>query len=199
MRQEAQRFALVLFVLPAREEAVPRRGVTHDQEGRVGASPLEGRRADVGACGAQARPSGCPCPLHPAAIRGAVLRAWEAVERRHGVEQHEAEARLTARHHWQPIPGLGRMGLGGLQERARPIAEPCRVGGEQGSSDCNDLWHCRSGKTLRNKHAAFFEARGEPGAAEIVRHLVEPNYLLSHDLILLGSPATVVKKLKKLF
>jgi len=29
-----------------------------------------------------------------------------------------------------------------------------------------------------------------------VRHLVDPDYLLSHDLILLGSPATVVKKLK---
>jgi alkanesulfonate monooxygenase SsuD/methylene tetrahydromethanopterin reductase-like flavin-dependent oxidoreductase (luciferase family) len=49
---------------------------------------------------------------------------------------------------------------------------------------------------IQNKHAAFFEARGEPGAAEIVRHLVDPDYLLSHDLILLGSPATVVKKLK---
>ena len=36
----------------------------------------------------------------------------------------------------------------------------------------------------------------DSSAAEIVRHLVDPDYLLSHDLILLGSPATVVKKLK---
>jgi alkanesulfonate monooxygenase SsuD/methylene tetrahydromethanopterin reductase-like flavin-dependent oxidoreductase (luciferase family) len=51
-------------------------------------------------------------------------------------------------------------------------------------------------QAIQDQHAAFFEARGEPGAAEVVRHLVDPDYLLSHELILLGSPATVVKKLK---
>ncbi len=48
----------------------------------------------------------------------------------------------------------------------------------------------------QDEHAKLFDARGEPGAAEIVRHLTDAAYLLEHDLILIGSPATVTAKLK---
>lgn len=44
--------------------------------------------------------------------------------------------------------------------------------------------------------AAYFEARGEPGAATIIMNLLDIDYLLEHDLVLLGSPDTVAKKLK---
>ncbi len=51
-------------------------------------------------------------------------------------------------------------------------------------------------QNLQHEFAKLFEARGEPGAAEIVRHLCDAEYLLDHDLILIGSPATVTRKLK---
>lgn len=49
---------------------------------------------------------------------------------------------------------------------------------------------------VQNKRAQFFEERGEPGAAEVMRHLLDPDYLLAHDLLLIGSPDTVARRLK---
>ena len=46
------------------------------------------------------------------------------------------------------------------------------------------------------KRAAFFDERGEPGAAEIMRNLLDPDYLEANNLILIGSPDTVAAKLK---
>jgi len=51
-------------------------------------------------------------------------------------------------------------------------------------------------QALQNEHARTFEERGEPGAAEVMRHLTDPDYLLAHDLVLIGSPATVTRKLR---
>ena len=44
--------------------------------------------------------------------------------------------------------------------------------------------------------AELFEERGEPGAAEVIRNLLDPEYLLANDLILIGSPETVTRRLK---
>jgi alkanesulfonate monooxygenase SsuD/methylene tetrahydromethanopterin reductase-like flavin-dependent oxidoreductase (luciferase family) len=52
-------------------------------------------------------------------------------------------------------------------------------------------------KAMQNKQAELFESRGEPGAAEIIRNLLDPDFLLSRDLILLGSPETVADKLQR--
>lgn len=52
-------------------------------------------------------------------------------------------------------------------------------------------------RAVQDEFAKRFDARGEPGAAEIVRHLVDAEYLLEHDLILIGSPTTVAAKLKQ--
>lgn len=51
-------------------------------------------------------------------------------------------------------------------------------------------------RKAQDAHAALFEQRGELGAATIVRHLIDPEYLLANDLIIVGSPATVARKLK---
>ena len=51
-------------------------------------------------------------------------------------------------------------------------------------------------KAVQVKFAEFFESRGEIGAAEIARNLLDENYLLKHDLVLIGSPETVTQKLK---
>ena len=51
-------------------------------------------------------------------------------------------------------------------------------------------------KEEQYRRAELFEERGEPGAAEVMRHLLDPDYLLENDLILLGSPETVARKLK---
>jgi alkanesulfonate monooxygenase SsuD/methylene tetrahydromethanopterin reductase-like flavin-dependent oxidoreductase (luciferase family) len=47
------------------------------------------------------------------------------------------------------------------------------------------------------KRAKLFEQRGETGAAEVMRHLCDPDWLLEHDLLLIGSPDTVARKLKE--
>jgi alkanesulfonate monooxygenase SsuD/methylene tetrahydromethanopterin reductase-like flavin-dependent oxidoreductase (luciferase family) len=51
-------------------------------------------------------------------------------------------------------------------------------------------------KALQYEHASFFDQRGEPGAAETMRNLLDPEWLLAHDRILIGSPETVAKKLE---
>jgi alkanesulfonate monooxygenase SsuD/methylene tetrahydromethanopterin reductase-like flavin-dependent oxidoreductase (luciferase family) len=45
--------------------------------------------------------------------------------------------------------------------------------------------------------AEYFKVRGEPQAAEILLNLLDPDYLLAHDLILIGSPETVARKLRQ--
>jgi alkanesulfonate monooxygenase SsuD/methylene tetrahydromethanopterin reductase-like flavin-dependent oxidoreductase (luciferase family) len=44
--------------------------------------------------------------------------------------------------------------------------------------------------------SAYFQTRGEPEAAEILLNMLDPDYLLANDLILLGSPETVARKLR---
>jgi alkanesulfonate monooxygenase SsuD/methylene tetrahydromethanopterin reductase-like flavin-dependent oxidoreductase (luciferase family) len=48
----------------------------------------------------------------------------------------------------------------------------------------------------QEKRAKFFEERGEAAGAAIMRNLLDPDYLLANDLILIGSPETVTRKLK---
>ena len=48
---------------------------------------------------------------------------------------------------------------------------------------------------VRN-HARKFIGRGEPGASEIMANLFDPQYLMKHDLVFIGSPKTVAKKIR---
>ena len=45
-------------------------------------------------------------------------------------------------------------------------------------------------------YASRFIGRGEPGAAEIMANIFDPDYLLDNDLVLIGSPETVTRKLR---
>ena len=45
-------------------------------------------------------------------------------------------------------------------------------------------------------HAEKFMGRGEPGASEILVNLFDPDYLMKHDLVFIGSPQTVTEKLR---
>lgn len=51
-------------------------------------------------------------------------------------------------------------------------------------------------KEIQNQRAELFIQRGEPGSAEIMRNLLDADYLLENDLILIGSPETVAEKLR---
>ena len=51
---------------------------------------------------------------------------------------------------------------------------------------------------FKQEHAQHFIERGEIGAADIALHLLDADWLLAHDLILIGSPDTVARKLKKI-
>ncbi len=46
------------------------------------------------------------------------------------------------------------------------------------------------------KHSARFVARNEPGAAEIMANVFNPEYLLKNDLVIVGSAKTVAEKLR---
>jgi alkanesulfonate monooxygenase SsuD/methylene tetrahydromethanopterin reductase-like flavin-dependent oxidoreductase (luciferase family) len=46
------------------------------------------------------------------------------------------------------------------------------------------------------QHMEKFVARGEPGASEIMRNLFDADYLMKNDLVFIGSPETVTRKLR---
>jgi alkanesulfonate monooxygenase SsuD/methylene tetrahydromethanopterin reductase-like flavin-dependent oxidoreductase (luciferase family) len=46
------------------------------------------------------------------------------------------------------------------------------------------------------EHAKKFIGRGEPGASEIMANLFDADYLLRHELVFIGSPATVARKIR---
>ncbi|MEQ1717108.1 MAG: LLM class flavin-dependent oxidoreductase, partial [Hyphomicrobium sp.] len=55
------------------------------------------------------------------------------------------------------------------------------------------------GQTFEDRaaqHAMKFIGRGEGGAAEIMANLFDPDYILNNDLVFIGSPETVTRKLK---
>ncbi|MGO9047542.1 MAG: LLM class flavin-dependent oxidoreductase [Xanthobacteraceae bacterium] len=55
------------------------------------------------------------------------------------------------------------------------------------------------GESFEERVAAFakmFIGRGEPGASEIMRNVFDPDYLLEHDLVFIGSPQTVAAKIR---
>ena len=51
-------------------------------------------------------------------------------------------------------------------------------------------------ETRAREHAKKFIGRGEPGASEIMANLFDPDYLLKHDLVFIGSPETVARKIR---
>ena len=61
---------------------------------------------------------------------------------------------------------------------------------------------CRApqpGETFEDRvraHARKFIGRGEPGASEIMANLFDPDYLLKHELVFIGSPETVARKIR---
>ncbi|MGI9557467.1 MAG: LLM class flavin-dependent oxidoreductase [Solirubrobacterales bacterium] len=48
----------------------------------------------------------------------------------------------------------------------------------------------------QERYAKLFQERGEPGAAEVALNMTNPEYLLENDLLLIGSPETIVRKVK---
>jgi len=47
------------------------------------------------------------------------------------------------------------------------------------------------------EHAKKFIGRGEPGASEIMANLFDAEYLMKHELVFIGSPETVARKIQK--
>jgi alkanesulfonate monooxygenase SsuD/methylene tetrahydromethanopterin reductase-like flavin-dependent oxidoreductase (luciferase family) len=57
----------------------------------------------------------------------------------------------------------------------------------------------KPGESFEERVAAFakmFIGRGEPGASEIMQNVFNPDYLLKHDLVFIGSPETVSAKIR---
>jgi alkanesulfonate monooxygenase SsuD/methylene tetrahydromethanopterin reductase-like flavin-dependent oxidoreductase (luciferase family) len=57
----------------------------------------------------------------------------------------------------------------------------------------------KPGESFDDRVAAFaktFVGRGEPGASEIMANVFNPDYLIKHDLVFIGSPETVAAKLR---
>jgi alkanesulfonate monooxygenase SsuD/methylene tetrahydromethanopterin reductase-like flavin-dependent oxidoreductase (luciferase family) len=50
---------------------------------------------------------------------------------------------------------------------------------------------------LQRRQGEFFEQRGEHGAAEIIRNMLDPDFLLERELVFVGSPATVASQIKQ--
>jgi alkanesulfonate monooxygenase SsuD/methylene tetrahydromethanopterin reductase-like flavin-dependent oxidoreductase (luciferase family) len=57
----------------------------------------------------------------------------------------------------------------------------------------------KPGETFEDRaraHAKKFIGRGEDGAAVLMANLFDPDFLMKHDLVFIGSPETVAKKLR---
>ena len=57
----------------------------------------------------------------------------------------------------------------------------------------------KPGETFEERvreHAKKFIGRGEPGASEIMANVFNPDYLMKHDLVFIGSPETVARKIR---
>jgi alkanesulfonate monooxygenase SsuD/methylene tetrahydromethanopterin reductase-like flavin-dependent oxidoreductase (luciferase family) len=57
----------------------------------------------------------------------------------------------------------------------------------------------RPGETFKDRvraHAQKFIGRGEGGAAELMANLFDPDFLMKHELVFIGSPETVAKKIR---
>lgn len=52
-------------------------------------------------------------------------------------------------------------------------------------------------RTKQLEAAEYFRERGEPAAAEIIVNMLDPDYLQANELVLIGSPDTVARKLRK--
>src|SRR3954447_16426417 len=58
----------------------------------------------------------------------------------------------------------------------------------------------RAGETFAERvatHAKKFIGRGEPGASDIMANLFDPDYIMQHELMFIGSAATVAEKIHK--
>ena len=56
----------------------------------------------------------------------------------------------------------------------------------------------KPGETFEERvreHAKKYIGRGEPGASEIMANLFDADYLMKHELVFIGSPDTVAKKI----
>lgn len=51
-------------------------------------------------------------------------------------------------------------------------------------------------ETRVKEHAKKFIGRDEPGASEIMANLFDPDYLMKHELVFIGSPETVTRKIR---
>jgi len=57
----------------------------------------------------------------------------------------------------------------------------------------------KPGETFEDRvraHAQKFVGRGEPGASEIMQNLFDPDYLQNNELVFIGSPETVARKIR---
>ncbi len=58
----------------------------------------------------------------------------------------------------------------------------------------------KPGETFQERaeaHSKFFITRGESGASQIMANLFNPDYIMQHELMFIGSPKTVTEKIRK--
>ena len=64
-------------------------------------------------------------------------------------------------------------------------------------ASCRRRNPARASKSACKEHAKRFIGRGEPGASEIMANVFDPDYLMQHELVFIGSPETVAAKIRK--
>jgi alkanesulfonate monooxygenase SsuD/methylene tetrahydromethanopterin reductase-like flavin-dependent oxidoreductase (luciferase family) len=101
-------------------------------------------------------------------------------------------------HGWPGVPNIAYSTVCYVDETDKKAIEI--AGADAGRAYKGFFTYSEDPEEIRAKQretAKYFEARGEPGAAEIIMNLLDIDYLLEHDLVLIGSPGTVATKLRK--
>ena len=64
-------------------------------------------------------------------------------------------------------------------------------------ASCRRRSRAKASRSACAKHAKRFIGRGEPGASEIMANMFDPDYMMEHELVFIGSPETVAAKIRK--
>ncbi len=99
---------------------------------------------------------------------------------------------------WERKPNIGYSTVVYVDETDEKAIDKALLGASQ--AYVGFLEPPSPGVSFEDRHRRFvdrFIARGETGAAEIMANLFDPDYLMANDLVFIGSPDTVARKISE--
>jgi hypothetical protein len=154
MRQNAQRFTLIMLFLQTSEKLLTFRISAEEQGGGFGKGPLKVRIADFVAGSPQTFASGFLAPFDQAGLRGEVLHSGKTADVMDFIKESQAQDFSNTGHRLQPVEGVGIVLLGRVEDREFEVFEQLIIVGDQSQVDLDGLLHgCFLKACASDRHA----------------------------------------------